>query len=177
MPRLFTGIEVPTEIASLLTMMRGGLPGARWIDPEHYHITLRFIGDIEDRTADDVASALDEICPPSFNLKINCLGAFGSRKPHCIWAGVEKSDDLTELQADQERLLQRMGLVPERRKYCPHITLARLRGTSHDHVADYLNTRSLLSELSFPVERFVLFSARASTGGGPYLVEADYPLL
>lgn len=177
MPRLFTGIEVPIEIARLLTMMRGGLPGARWIDPENYHITLRFIGDIEDRTADDVAAALDDICPPSFHLKINGLGSFGSRKPHSVWASIEKSDDLADLQADQERLLQRMGLTPERRKYCPHITLARLRGSSHDHVANYLNTRSVLSEMSFPVDRFVLFSSRSSIGGGPYLVEADYPLL
>ncbi|HWZ10595.1 MAG TPA: 2'-5' RNA ligase family protein, partial [Xanthobacteraceae bacterium] len=48
MPRLFTGLEIPPQVAQSLAMMRGGLPGARWIDPENYHLTLRFIGDIDD---------------------------------------------------------------------------------------------------------------------------------
>ena len=54
MPRLFTGIEIPPEITLALSQFRGGLPGARWVDPENYHLTLRFIGDIDDRMADDV---------------------------------------------------------------------------------------------------------------------------
>ena len=54
MPRLFTGIEIPPEITLALSQFRGGLPGARWVDPENYHITLRFIGDIDDRMARDV---------------------------------------------------------------------------------------------------------------------------
>jgi 2'-5' RNA ligase len=61
MPRLFTGLEIPSETALMLSMLRGGLRGARWIDPENYHITLRFIGDIDDRTADEVVDALDRI--------------------------------------------------------------------------------------------------------------------
>ncbi|MFP5407302.1 MAG: 2'-5' RNA ligase family protein, partial [Gammaproteobacteria bacterium] len=60
MPRLFTGIEIPAEIGLTLSAYRGGLPGARWIDPENYHMTLRFIGDIDHRTADDVCSLLAE---------------------------------------------------------------------------------------------------------------------
>jgi len=59
MPRLFTGLEVPREVGEVLSMFRGGLPGARWIDPENYHITLRFIGDIDDRLAHDIASSLE----------------------------------------------------------------------------------------------------------------------
>ena len=47
MPRLFTGLEIPAEIGHTLSSLRGGLPGARWIDPENYHVTLRFIGDID----------------------------------------------------------------------------------------------------------------------------------
>ena len=47
MPRLFTGLEIPAEIGQTLSNLRGGLPGARWIDPENYHVTLRFIGDID----------------------------------------------------------------------------------------------------------------------------------
>jgi 2'-5' RNA ligase len=83
---------------------------------------------------------------------------------------------LVELQAEQERMMQRIGLEPEGRKFTPHVTLARLRDSSSRDVADYLATRPLFRSMSFPVGRFVLFSSRASSGGGPYIVEAVYPL-
>jgi len=83
---------------------------------------------------------------------------------------------LLELQAEQERLLQRLGLEPEGRKYIPHVTLARLRETSSRQVADYLSARGHFRSASFEVSRFVLFSSRSSVGGGPYVVEAAYPL-
>ncbi len=66
MPRLFTGLEIPSDIAADLAMLRGGVAGARWIDIENYHITLRFIGDIDDRMAGEAAAILDEIERPSF---------------------------------------------------------------------------------------------------------------
>ena len=81
-----------------------------------------------------------------------------------------------ELQAEHERLMQRVGLEPEGRKYTPHVTLARLRDFSSRQVADYLAVRALFRSPPFKVSRFVLFSARASVGGGPYVVEAAYPL-
>jgi len=83
---------------------------------------------------------------------------------------------LLELQAEQERLLQRLGLEPEGRKYIPHVTLARLRDTSSWQVADYLSARGHFRSAAFEVSRFVLFSSRSSVGGGPYVVEAAYPL-
>jgi 2'-5' RNA ligase len=80
------------------------------------------------------------------------------------------------LQAEHERLMQRVGLEPEGRKFTPHVTLARLRDSSSRQVADYLAARALIDARPFTVSRFVLFSARASVGGGPYVVEAAYPL-
>jgi 2'-5' RNA ligase len=64
MPRLFTAIEVPKEIGMMLSSLRGGVHGARWISPENYHITLRFIGDIDERTANEVAGVLDFVERP-----------------------------------------------------------------------------------------------------------------
>src|SRR5580704_14355970 len=61
MPRLFTALELPSDVAAALALTRGGLFGARWIGPENYHITLRFIGDIDARLADEVADALDDV--------------------------------------------------------------------------------------------------------------------
>jgi 2'-5' RNA ligase len=176
MPRLFTGLEVPREVGEVLSMLRGGLPGARWIDPENYHITLRFIGDIDDRLAHDIASLLDGVRKRPFDVRFEELASFGGYKPRAVIAAVDPVSPLVELQAEHERLMRRAGLEPEGRKFIPHVTLARLRDSSSRDVADYLSTRAALFGSSFRVSRFVLFSARASVGGGPYVVEADYPL-
>ena len=176
MPRLFTGLEIPREVGASLSLLRGGLPGARWIDPENYHITLRFIGDIDDRLAHEIASLLDGMKRRSFEVRFGAVQAFGGRKPRAIVVAVEPIQPLLELQAEQERLMQRLGLEPEGRKFTPHLTLARLRDSSSREVADYLSTRGPVFGSSFRVSRFVLFSSRSSVGGGPYVIEADYPL-
>jgi RNA 2',3'-cyclic 3'-phosphodiesterase len=176
MPRIFTGLELPTEISQSLAMLRGGLPGARWIDPADYHLTLRFIGDVDDVVAHEVASLLGKISRPALELRFDGLSSFGGRRPRAVIATLAQTTALMELQAEHERLMQRVGLEPEGRKFTPHVTLARLRDSSSRQVADYLTTRPFLAPLPFRVSRFVLFSARASVGGGPYVVEAAYPL-
>ncbi len=176
MPRLFTGVEIPPEVAEALSTMRGGLPGARWIDPENYHVTLRFIGDVDDEIAHEVESLLGRVRRGPFELRIEGLTSFGSKKPRAVVASVGPSSPLMEAQAEQERMMQRIGLEPEGRKYTPHVTLARLRDATSRDVAQYLSTHGHFRSLAFPVSRFVLFSSRASVGGGPYVVEASYPL-
>jgi RNA 2',3'-cyclic 3'-phosphodiesterase len=177
MPRLFTGLEIPPRVAQSLAMMRGGLPGARWIDPENYHLTLRFIGDIDDALARDIAGLLGRVQRSGFELRLDGLSSFGGRKPRALVAAAAAATPaLMELQAEHERLLQRLGLEPEGRKYTPHVTLARLRDSSSRQVADYLAARGHYRSSAFAVSRFVLFSSRASVGGGPYVVEEAYPL-
>ena len=176
MPRIFTGLEIPVEVSQSLSMLRGGLPGARWIDQENYHMTLRFIGDVDDSVAHEVASLLGRVRRTAFQLRFDSLSSFGGRRPRAVIAALAQTPALMELQAEHERLMQRVGLEPEGRKYTPHVTLARLRDSSSREVADYLSTRALLASLPFTVSRFVLFSSRASVGGGPYVVEAAYPL-
>jgi 2'-5' RNA ligase len=175
MPRLFTGLEIPPDIGQALAMMRGGLPGARWIDPENYHLTLRFIGDVDDSTAHEIVSMLERINRHTFELRIDGVISFGGKRPRAVVATVSPTPSLIELQAEQERLMQRFGLEPEGRKYTPHVTLARLRDSSSRDVADYLAARGLLRTTPFMVSRFVLFSSRDSVGGGPYIVEESYP--
>ena len=176
MPRLFTALEIPRHVGQSLAMMRGGLPGARWIDPDNYHLTLRFIGDIDDALAREIAGLLGRVERAPFELRLNGLSSFGGRKPRAVVASVAPVAPLIELQAELERLLQRLGLEPEGRKYTPHVTLARLRDSSSREVADYLSVRAHYRSSSFAISRFVLFSSRSSVGGGPYVVEADYPL-
>jgi RNA 2',3'-cyclic 3'-phosphodiesterase len=177
MPRLFTGLEIPGDVGLELSGYRGGLPGARWVDPENYHITLRFIGDIDERMADDITSILGERRQRApVPITIDGLDSFGGGKPRAVFARTSGNGALNELQAEQERLLRQVGLLPETRKFTPHITLARLKNASPIDVADYIATRGHFPKLTFTADRFVLYSSRASVGGGPYVIEAAYPL-
>ncbi len=176
MPRLFTGIEIPADLALRLSLLRGGLPGARWLDAETYHVTLRFVGDVGGPTAAEIADELSRIDRADFSLTIDGVVAFGSRRPHSVVARVGASRALNDLHAEHERVMQRLGLPAEGRKFIPHITLARLRGAAENDVAHYLSLRGGFAAGPFPVERFVLLSSRDLVGGGPYVVEAAYPL-
>jgi 2'-5' RNA ligase len=176
MPRLFTGLEIPAEVGQVLSFLRGGLPGARWIDPQNYHLTLRFIGDVDDAVAHEIASMLGRVRRQPFELRLEGLSSFGGRKPRAVFAEVPPTPTLLDLQAEHERLLQRVGLEPEGRKFTPHVTLARLRDSSSRDVADYLSERGSFRSPAFHIGRFVLFSSRASVGGGPYVIEEAYPL-
>ena len=176
MPRLFAGLEIPPDIGQSLSSLRGGLPGARWIDPENYHVTLRFIGDIDGLVANEIASTLFRVNRKPFEVRLQGLTSFGGKKPRAVVASVVPCRPLMELQAELERLMQRMGLDPEGRKYTPHVTLARLRDASNQDVADYLSVRGYFPSRVFTASRFVLFSSRSSVGGGPYVIEDSYAL-
>ena len=177
MPRLFTGLEIPDALRLQLSAYRGGLPGARWVEPENYHVTLRFIGDIEAGTAREVVAALEEVSPRGpVEVTFETLDSFGGRQPRVVMARAGANPALAELQAEQEQLLRRIGLPPESKRFVPHLTLARLRNVSSTEVARYIAMHGQFAKLSFTARRFVLYSSRASVGGGPYVVEAGYPL-
>jgi RNA 2',3'-cyclic 3'-phosphodiesterase len=175
MPRLFTGLELPPDVASQLCALQGGLPGAKWIDPGDYHVTLRFLGDIDVATANDIADALGEVPPRSVTVTLDRLSAFGNEKPRAVIARALASDPLVALQLEHERLARQAGLPPEARKFTPHVTLARLRGATAADVARYIETHGEFRPLTFEATRFVLYSSRSSRGGGPYRVEVAYP--
>ena len=176
MPRLFTGLELPVAIGAELAQLRGGIAGARWVEPQNYHITLRFIGDVDPRQARETAETLEEIRRPPMTVEFEGMSWFGADKPRAIVAKIKPTPALVELQGEHERRLRRIGLQPETRKYAPHVTLARLHRAAPLAVADYLGHRAFLAQRCFEATRFVLYSARESTGGGPYVVEAAYPL-
>jgi 2'-5' RNA ligase len=159
-----------------LSLLRGGLPGARWIDVENYHVTLRFIGDVDNRTADEIVDRLDRIDRPEFQMSLTGIGSFGSKKPHSVWAGVSASPELAALQGEIERICQRIGLPPDPRKFMPHVTLARLKHCRLDDVVHYLSGRGNFHTAPFFVPRFVLLSSKESVGGGPYVTEEIFSL-
>jgi 2'-5' RNA ligase len=177
MPRLFTGLEIPAAIAEHLSSLRSGLPNARYVEPSDYHITLRFIGDVDIRMANEIADMLIGVRRKQFKLRLSELRSFGKDAPHAVVASIAPSLELNELAAEHERIMQRLGLPPEPRKFSPHITIARLKNGQHHHVGQWIVDNSPLPSAQFIVERFVLFSSKASVGGGPYVVEGTYPLV
>ncbi len=176
MPRLFTGFEIPENLGFELSLKRGGLAGARWIEPSDYHITLRFIGDIDHSLARDIDSLLSGLHAPPLEITLDGLMSFGGDKPRILAARVKPNEALLDLQSHQERLMRRLGLAPELRKFTPHVTLARLRGTSASELARFMELSGLFIARSFMARQFALYSSKDSVGGGPYVVEATYPL-
>ena len=176
MMRLFAGIEIPEPQRLRLAMTAGPLPGAKWVDSADMHITLRFAGDIDNHTADEFVHFLADIEIEPFEIRIGDLGVFGGREPRVIYAGADGGERLESLQRATERAARSAGLPPEPRNFRPHVTLARLRGTSPELVARFLGSRGRLEMPSFSVERFVLFSSKPKVGGGPYVVEEAFPL-
>ncbi len=176
MPRLFSGLEIPREISDRLAMLKGGLEAARWVSAENYHITLRFIGDVDGATSERFCEALARIKATRFTLVLAGIGSFGRGRPRAVWAGVGPSEPLAELARAHEQAALTAGLEPEGRKFHPHVTLARMRGGRASGVAEYLEHNGAFLSPAFAVTRFVLFSARESRGGGPYVAEHEYPL-
>ena len=175
MPRLFTGLAIPDHIADTLSTLRGGLSGARWITADNYHITLRFIGDIDESMARDVFMLLGRVSRTAFPVTIEGISVFGGDRPRALVAKIVPTPALMELQAEHERLIRRLGLPAETRKFTPHVTLARLRDTSPFELANFLGMISHIPRSTFEVDSFEVFSSRASVGGGPYVIEASYP--
>ena len=177
MARLFAGIELPEPIRDQLSNLQAPLPGANWVDVDDLHLTLRFVGDIEGRAAREFGDSLSEIESEAFELRLEGLGTFGGNDPHSIWAGVSACTALEALARACERAARNAGLSPAKHPFKAHVTLARLRGTPPELVARYLGRIGAFRTEPFAVTAFVLFSSKPKVGGGPYVVEASFPLL
>ncbi len=177
MPRLFVGLQLPEDISERLGLLAGGIHGARWIAPEDHHVTLRFIGDIDDARALEIEQRLGEVHAGAFSLRLSGIDWFGGRRPHSVFARVEPNEGLLRLHEAVERACVKAGMEPERRRFTPHVTLARCRGASLPEVRSFASSHGLFAAGPFAVDHFTLFSARPSRGGGPYIAERHWPLL
>ena len=177
MPRLFVAIVLPEDLKERLAGLCAGVPGARWVGREQFHLSLRFIGEVDGGLFEDVAEALTEISGPPLRLALRGVGHFESgRTPRVLWVGVDGDGGLVRLQAKVERCLQRLGLKPEGRRFSPHITLARLRQASRARVGAFLAEQASFATESFLVDSFHLFSSRLGAQGAVYRIEASYAL-
>lgn len=176
MPRLFTAIALPPDLADHLARLAMPLPGARWIEPDDMHITLRFAGDIDTLAAREFHAALAGIDEPAFTLRLSGFGAFGGQQPKTLWAGVAESPWLDALQRANDRAARAAALARPRHPFKPHVTLARLKGTRPETVARALERLGAFESRPFAVEEFLLMSSKPKVGGGPYVVEDAFDL-
>ena len=174
--RLFVALALPDVIAQGLTMLQAGVPGAHWQTREQLHLTLRFIGEVDGRDATAADDALSLIDAPKFSLALKGVGEFGGKTPHALWAGVSDKEPVVFLQRKIETALQRAGLPPEQRKFLPHVTLARLRGSQRGRVMDFLTDHALYASPPFDVEAFILYSSVLTPNGSIYRAEKAYGL-
>lgn len=176
MIRLFVGIEPPESIKKRLLLLKGGIPNARWIQKENLHLTLQFIGEVEESQAVEIDEALLRIETAAFDITLSGVGFFGSRQPRILWTGAEKTAELEFLFKKVEAALMQTGIEPEGRKFNPHITIARLKGARKRQVMDFVSNNSLFKSDMFHVKHFTLFSSMLSHKGAQYTAERTYSL-
>jgi len=176
MKRLFIALEIPQAIALNLSALRGGIAGARWIEPQDFHITLRFIGKVALYEEQRIAAQLRLLASPPVAVEIRGLNSFGRKRPRTIFAAVQSTPALMALQKQLERYIQLLGFDPELRKFTPHITLARLQRSPMSHVGHFCAQHSLAAHGDFIAAGFALYSARTSMGGGPYVIEERFEM-
>lgn len=180
--RLFLAIPIPDPIAQRLALLETEIPGASWRTAEQYHLTLRFVGEVDEPTAKDIDGELGRIVAAPFEIRLAGVGSFGGREPNALWAGVQgvgvdTPADLVRLAGSCESAVRKAALPPESRKFKPHVTVAYLHGTLDHEVAHFLSDAADFRTEPFWVDHFCMYSSRATRSGSHYVEEAVYPLI
>jgi 2'-5' RNA ligase len=175
--RLFVAIDLPEDIKIAIGSLHCPLPGAKWVAEAQIHLTLRFVGDVDDKLMKMIVASLSDIVAAPFSLAMQGVGCFPpKRDPKVLWVGVDGSSALFGLQGDIEKALVRNGLEPEGRFFSPHITIARLKETTATRVAPFQKQYAGFATRSFSVRQFVLYSSTLTPQGAIHRQEALFPL-
>jgi 2'-5' RNA ligase len=180
--RLFVALDLPWTLRERLVLLGGGgIPGARWVSSENLHLTLRFIGETPAHRAEEIDLALAALRGRGFSLTLAGVGVFARNSPKggrstTLWVGVERNPQLDYLQGKIETALQRAGLEPERRRFSPHVTLARLDAVPEAKLAAYVQAHNLFRAEPVPIGHFTLFSSLLGKEQSVYTPEVEYPL-
>lgn len=178
--RSFVAIPMPESVARALAPVQAALPFGRLVEAENLHMTLAFLGDQPDRMLEEVHFALETIRHPAFELTLSGLDTFGAESPQVFNIGVQPSPGLTELQQRIKSRLYGVGLQGERRRFHPHVTLARfpkvLPRDEIGRLGRFLAGRADHRLPPFRVTEFCLFESILTSDGAHYEVLASYPL-
>ena len=178
MIRLFVALDLPEGVKDRLAMLGAGVPGAKWLPRENLHLTLRFIGEVPEDHLADIHHGLARIRQAPFDLALAGIGSFHQgRKATDLWVGVDRNEALQHLHDKVGQALQREGIDLEKRRFTPHVTLARLQKAPEERIAGFIAEHNLFRAPLFRVEQFTLFSSFLSSSNAIYTPEADYPLV
>lgn len=134
--RLFICIDLNQErldhVVNLSDSLREGTLKGRFVKRDHMHLTLHFLGDVEDERLPDLIEVMDKTDFKAFNIYMSGLGWFSKRRGKILWIGLERSEELTNLHDKLGRQLEIFRFQLEKREYTPHITLARDVKTQED---------------------------------------------
>lgn len=173
MPRLFVAIDLPEQIKASLAGFARELPAARWVGPEELHLTLRFIGEVDQETFSAIKVALSGISFAAFPITLRGVGHFPpGRRPRVLWIGTDPCDRLIALQQELELALIGAGIPPDERRFSPHITIARLKETPPAAVNHFEMQHGGLSCPPFVVSEFILYSSILTQKGAVHTKEA-----
>lgn len=184
--RLFIGIHLPGPLRRRIdeatrTLRDESLP-VRWIEPENFHVTLKFLGDVPGDRISDVERVMISIGERTrrFSIQLGGFGAFPTvRRPRVFWIGIEASSELRSLKQDIEFGLVGVGFQSELRAFHPHVTLGRVRPRQGAGTFRGLDER--LAAMTFQEEAEVvsvdLFRSRTSPGGTHYSVLSEARLV
>lgn len=177
MIRLFVAYDIPDDVRMLICGMGATIPGARAVPADQLHLTLKFIGDVEESVLVDIREALAEISLPPLTICLQGVGHFPPRgTPKVLWCGVSPAMETIQLRNAIEKALAAVGIERERRKFSPHVTLARLRNSPLKRVTQFLAGNSMFETPPFRVDTFRLYSSVLSAKGAVHTVEAEFSL-
>ena len=178
MPRLFVALQLPDPLRSAVQELQSGLRDARWLTGDGLHLTLAFIGEVDGSMQPRIEAALADVTAPAFRLELHGIGCFPPRRaPRVLWTGASPKAELASLAQTARRSLTRAGLTLERRRFMPHVTIARFRHPpSEDELARYFSAHSLFRTTAADISRFHLVSSVLRSSGARYTIEATFPL-
>ncbi|ALR21767.1 RNA 2',3'-cyclic phosphodiesterase [Sphingobium baderi] len=175
MHRLFIAIRPPLFIRSQLLTLMEGIAGARWQNDDQLHLTLRFIGEVDQYMANDLADLLGTVRFHPFTVELGSVGCFASNgRPNSLWVGLRPCDALMILHRKIDHLCVTLGLKPDARAYLPHITIARC-GRSTASVEPFMKRHANFSSAPFEVSGFSLYESHLGGEGATYNQVAHYP--
>lgn len=168
MHRLFVAIRPPEAVRDALVDTMEGLEGARWVEDDNLHLTLRFVGEVERPVANDLADALRWIEWPTFDLRIEGVGHFTRKgQTSALWARVPASEGLEGLRQKIEGACEAVGIGRETRRFTPHVTLARI-SRSTGPMRDWLASFGDLRAGPWEVREFILYESHLGHTGAFY---------
>ena len=178
MPRLFVALGLPEPLREAVRELQSGLRNARWLQEDGLHLTLAFIGEVDNSTKQQIEVALGTVQAPPLPMALHGLGCFPRQgAPQVLWTGALPKAELASLAEAVRRTLPSAGVTPERRNFLPHVTIARFRQPPPNaELKRYLGTFEQFRSCRAEVSSFHLFSSRLRQSGAQYRIETTYPL-